>query len=81
MFGAWDSLSYLEPEKEASKIKKEQKGDRRQLILPPGYLFPAFRRFEKFLKRSVPAKVTFIVYSRKNISVYGSFSFNLPKVI
>ena len=78
MFGAWNSLYYLEPEKEASKNKKEQKGDRRQLILPPGYLFPAFRRFGKFLKRSVPAKVTFIVYPRKNISKYG-FCFDLPK--
>ncbi|KAJ7377949.1 hypothetical protein OS493_025264 [Desmophyllum pertusum] len=33
-----------EPGKGPSKSKKEQKGDRRQLILPPGYLFPAYRR-------------------------------------
>lgn len=53
-FDFLNSLSYLGPEKDASKIEKQEKGDRRQLILPPGYLFPAFHRFEKFLKRSVP---------------------------
>lgn len=44
-------LVHAEPGKEASKGKKEEKGDRRQLILPPGYLFPAYRRVETFLKR------------------------------
>ena len=53
-FDFLNSLSYLGPEKDASKIEKQEKGDRRQLILPPGYLFPAFHRFEKFFKRSVP---------------------------
>ncbi|KAJ7377951.1 hypothetical protein OS493_025266 [Desmophyllum pertusum] len=43
-----------EPGKRASNGKREQKGDRRQLILPPGYLFPAYQRVKtlQFLKRT-----------------------------
>ena len=48
--------SFTEPEKGNTKAEeKEEKGERRQLILLPGYLFPAYRHAGPlhFLKRSV----------------------------